>query len=72
MMISAVTLWMTEVAPPAMRGTFVGLNGASLLFGYAAACWVGYGFYHLDSPNAWRGPFGMIERPCGISYRARS
>lgn len=61
MMISAVTLWMTEIAPPAVRGVFVSLVGASLLFGYSSSAWVGYGFYHLDSPNAWRAPFGETD-----------
>jgi hypothetical protein len=59
MMISSVTLWMTEIAPPSVRGVLVGLIGASLLFGYAASCWVGYGFFFLNSPDAWRAPFGV-------------
>ncbi|KAH7254988.1 hypothetical protein B0J15DRAFT_559552 [Fusarium solani] len=63
MMISAVTLWMTEIAPPAVRGVFVSLVGASLLFGYSASAWAGYGFYHLDSPHAWRAPFAFQGLP---------
>ncbi|KAH6961814.1 general substrate transporter [Ilyonectria sp. MPI-CAGE-AT-0026] len=66
MMISAVTLWMTEIAPPAVRGVFVSLVGASLLFGYSASAWVGYGFYHLDSPHAWRPPFALQGLPALI------
>lgn len=66
MMISAVTLWMTEIAPPAVRGVFVSLVGASLLLGYSASAWVGFGFYHLDSPHAWRAPFGEIDIVCDI------
>ncbi|RBQ79665.1 hypothetical protein FVER14953_12696 [Fusarium verticillioides] len=57
MMISSVTLWMTEIAPPSIRGILVGLVGASLLFGYASSLWVGYGFYFFESSNAWRVPF---------------
>ncbi|KAK0387729.1 hypothetical protein NLU13_3974 [Sarocladium strictum] len=57
MMISAVTLWMTEIAPPSVRGVFVALIGASLLLGYSSSVWVGYGFLFLDSPDAWRAPF---------------
>ncbi|KAG9506315.1 hypothetical protein J7337_003298 [Fusarium musae] len=56
-MISSVTLWMTEIAPPSIRGILVGLVGASLLFGYASSLWVGYGFYFFKSSNAWRVPF---------------
>ncbi|QGI61528.1 hypothetical protein CEK26_005496 [Fusarium fujikuroi] len=57
MMISSVTLWMTEIAPPSIRGVLVGLVGASLLFGYSSSVWVGYGFYFFKSSNAWRVPF---------------
>src|ERR1700743_3078002 len=63
MMLSAVPIWMTEVVPPAIRGTLVDIHGACLLFGYAFASWVGYGFYWLDSPDAWRGPFGIATEP---------
>ena len=58
-MLAAVPIWMTEVVPPAIRGTLVDIHGACLLFGYAYSDWLGYGFYFVDSPNAWRGPFGM-------------
>ena len=58
MMLAAVPIWMTEVVPPAIRGILVDIHGASLLFGYALASWTGYGFYHVKSINAWRGPFG--------------
>lgn len=59
-MLSSVPIWMTEVVPPAIRGTLVDIHGACLLFGYAFSDWVGYGFYFVDSPNAWRAPFGTI------------
>lgn len=59
MMLSAVPIWMTEVAPPAIRGTLVDIHGACLLFGYAFSDWVGYGFYFVSSKDAWRGPFAI-------------
>jgi MFS family permease len=58
MMLAAVPIWMTEVVPPRIRGTLVDIHGACLLFGYAVASWTGYGFYYVDSIDAWRGPFG--------------
>jgi hypothetical protein len=58
MMLCAVPIWMTEVVPPAIRGTLVDIHGACLLLGYAICDWVGYGFYFVNSPAAWRGPFG--------------
>lgn len=53
--VCSVPLWMSEVAPPGVRGRLVDCHGALLLLGYALASWVGYGFYKMDSANAWRG-----------------
>lgn len=53
--VCSVPLWMSEAAPPGVRGRLVDCHGALLLFGYASASWVGYAFYKMDSPNAWRG-----------------
>jgi hypothetical protein len=60
MMLSAVPIWMTEVVPPAIRGTLVDIHGACLLFGYAVASWTGYAFFFVNSIHAWRGPFGKM------------
>lgn len=48
MLLGSIPMWMTEVAPPKNRGALVNIHGASLLFGYTFACWVGYGFYFVD------------------------
>lgn len=69
MILSAVPIWMSEVAPPLNRGFLVDLHGASLLFGYVIAMWTGYGFFFYDSINAWRAAMGewifpLIENEC--------
>lgn len=61
MILSAVPIWMSEVAPPLNRGFLVDLHGASLLFGYVIAMWTGYGFFFYDSINAWRPAMGMCH-----------
>lgn len=58
---SAVPVWMTEVAPPSKRGTFVDIHNFSIMVGYAAATWVGIGFYHVHTSNnaQWRAQFAF-------------
>jgi MFS family permease len=67
MMIAAVPIWMAEVAPPSIRGILIDVHGAGFLFGYASSNWIGYGFYFVDSKDAWRGPFGESQ-PALLSY----
>lgn len=57
---ATIPIWMAEVVPAKNRGLLVDMHGAMYVFGYMAAAWVGYGFYYLDSPNAWRAPFGKL------------
>lgn len=75
MLLSAVPIWMNEVTPPRNRGLLVDLHGAGLLFGYMVAAWVGYGFFHIDSANTWRGPLGefasILGSVCGRLTRAQ-
>lgn len=52
--VASVPTWMAEVAPPNVRGLFVDLHGTFLLFGYAVAAYVGYGFYKLGTSASWR------------------
>jgi MFS family permease len=81
MIVSAVTLWMTEVVPPNVRGSFVNVNGASILLGGVVAAWVGYGFSqyqpgNLDSRN-WRATQALGVLPalillCGLYWLPES
>lgn len=70
MIVAAVPLWMSEVVPANVRGTFVNINGACILLGGVMAAWVGYGFskYRPDelSSAQWRAPLALICLPAGI------
>ncbi|KAL6241478.1 hypothetical protein RBB50_011501 [Rhinocladiella similis] len=49
-----------ELAPPALRGFLVGLNGISLAIGYALGSYMGLAFHFVKSPEAqWRAPLGI-------------
>lgn len=49
-----------ELAPPGLRGFFVGMNGVNIALGYAVASYMGMAFYFSPSPAAqWRGPLGI-------------
>ncbi|KAF2492557.1 MFS general substrate transporter [Lophium mytilinum] len=50
----------TELAPPALRGFFVGMNGVNIALGYALASYMGMAFYFAKDPALqWRGPLGL-------------
>jgi sugar porter (SP) family MFS transporter len=67
MMATAVPLWMSEVVPANVRGTFVNISGASILAGGVVAAWVGYGFSKYQSDdifsNQWRAPLALTCLP---------
>jgi MFS family permease len=49
-----------ELAPPGLRGFFVGMNGVNIALGYAIASYMGMAFYFAESHDAkWRGPLGI-------------
>ncbi|KAJ9615214.1 hypothetical protein H2200_001288 [Cladophialophora chaetospira] len=53
--------YVSELAPPKIRGLFVGLTGVILMFGQALASYVGLGFFSVESETSaqWRGPLGV-------------
>ncbi|RDW68215.1 hypothetical protein BP5796_08872 [Coleophoma crateriformis] len=60
MFVTLVPIYITEVAPPAVRGFLVGQHGASFLFGYTLASWISVGtFFKGDSTFQWRFPVAM-------------
>ncbi|KAF1828918.1 MFS general substrate transporter [Decorospora gaudefroyi] len=65
-LLGAVPVWMTEIVPPRNRGLLVDIHSAALLFGYASASWCGFGFYHIKTINAWRGPLALQCLPALI------
>ena len=55
-----VPVFVTELAPPALRGLFVGMGGFALACGYALATYMGLAFYYSTNPSTqWRGPYGI-------------
>ena len=71
-LLMLVPLWQSEVSPPGHRGLLVGLHGVSILIGYSASSWIGFGFFFLkDSAAQWRVPLAIQIAPplilgCGI------
>lgn len=61
MLTSTAPVYTAELAPPEMRGFFVGMNGVLIAVGYAIASYMGLAFFYVkDSPAAqWRGPLGL-------------
>ena len=57
----AVTpVYAAELAPPGLRGFFVGVTGLFIGVGYSLASWTGLGFYFLQGTDSqWRGPLGL-------------
>jgi MFS family permease len=54
-----------ELAPPKMRGLFVGMNGINICIGYGLASYMGMAFYYAPYGEAqWRGmlPLDIIHR----------
>lgn len=55
-----VVVYCVELAPPKLRGFFVGMNAMGITFGYAAASYMGLAFYYVEEAAAqWRGPLGL-------------
>jgi MFS family permease len=67
MALSAVPVWMSEVTPPKNRGSLVDIHAVGVLIGYVMASWIGYGFYFLQSPSAWRAPLGKLIHQTHLS-----
>ena len=58
---STAPVYCAELAPPKLRGFFVGMNGMGITLGYSLASYMGLAFYYdSKNPNAqWRGPLGL-------------
>lgn len=59
-LIIIAPVFSSELAPPAMRGFFAGMNGVSVGIGYSFATYMGLAFYGSTNPSLqWRGPLGI-------------
>ena len=53
-------IYTAELAPPALRGLFGGLNGALIVVGYSLSSYMGLAFFHAKDPIVqWRTPLGL-------------
>ena len=58
--LAVTPTYSAEVAPPKIRGLFVGLNGVMIALGYGLASYMGMAFFYAKDPAAtWRGPLGL-------------
>lgn len=58
--LALTPVYSAELAPPALRGFFVGQNGMGITIGYSLASYMGLAFYYAKAPAAqWRGPLGL-------------
>ncbi|KAH0833679.1 Sugar transporter family protein [Fonsecaea pedrosoi] len=59
-LVTLVPLYQSEIAPPRIRGWLVGMHGVLICVGYAAASWIGLGFYFVNASGAqWRLPLAI-------------
>jgi MFS family permease len=58
---SQAPVYTAELAPPKLRGFFVGMNGMGITIGYSLASYMGLAFYYVQNDPAaqWRGPLGL-------------
>lgn len=56
-------LYISEVAPPNLRGSLLVLESFSIIIGAIIAYWITYGTMDIDSHLAWRLPFGLQMIP---------
>ncbi|KAH0842641.1 MFS transporter, SP family, sugar:H+ symporter [Fonsecaea pedrosoi] len=59
--LTLIPVYVAELAPPKLRGFFVGLIGVFINVGYSIATYMGLAFYYVENnPGAqWRGPLGL-------------
>ncbi|KAF2029182.1 MFS general substrate transporter [Setomelanomma holmii] len=58
--LAVTPTYSAELAPPGLRGFFVGMNGVNIALGYALGSYMGMAFYFASSDSSkWRGPLGI-------------
>ncbi|OQU97101.1 hypothetical protein CLAIMM_03092 [Cladophialophora immunda] len=58
--LATTPFFTAELAPPALRGLMVGMNGFNIAVGYALAPYMGIAFYFSTNPaEQWRAPCGI-------------
>jgi len=60
MLTPVAPVYSAELAPPELRGFFVGMNGVNIALGYGLASYMGMAFYFVKDPvTQWRAPLGL-------------
>ncbi|KEF53482.1 uncharacterized protein A1O9_10457 [Exophiala aquamarina CBS 119918] len=58
--LTITPVFSSELAPPAIRGFFAGMNGVSVAIGYSFATYMGLAFHDTNGSSLeWRGPLGL-------------
>ncbi|OAP62037.1 hypothetical protein AYL99_04240 [Fonsecaea erecta] len=57
--LTVMTVYCAELAPAALRGIYVGLNGALCALGFAVSSYFGVAFYNVSNEVQWRVPIAL-------------
>ncbi|KIX98395.1 uncharacterized protein Z520_05696 [Fonsecaea multimorphosa CBS 102226] len=57
--MTVMTVYCAELAPAALRGLYVGLNGALCALGFAISSYFGVAFYNVSHEVQWRVPIAL-------------
>ncbi|KAM0715249.1 hypothetical protein Q7P37_008747 [Cladosporium fusiforme] len=63
---AGVPLYVTEIAPAAIRGRIIGIEQMILCLGELIAFWLNYGFAYLNTDDWWRIPLAIQIVPAAI------
>ena len=63
---AGVPLYVTEIAPAAIRGRIIGIEQMILCLGELFAFWMNYGFAYLDTKDWWRIPLAIQILPAAV------
>lgn len=63
---AGVPLYVSEIAPPKIRGRIIGIEQMILCFGELVAFWLNYGFFQLSTPDWWRIPLAIQILPAAV------
>jgi MFS family permease len=58
--------YISEISPPEVRGTFLGLEEFSIVSGIALVYWITYGTWFTQSDWSWRLPFLLQMVPAFV------
>ncbi|WVQ85574.1 hypothetical protein IAT38_007740 [Cryptococcus sp. DSM 104549] len=61
---SVAPMYISEIAPPNVRGAFLTLEGATIVFGIVSMFYITYGTRHFDGDLSFRFPFAFQMAPC--------